>query len=757
MNKMVAQTHGVVKKRYYEDEKTEGENRKAKRKRKVEKNDIPSNHQKIKVSSEVKTPCLSTRMFGEGQISCEQLCEFLKYATQGKHHNVTQPSWCRIHHQRHVAGVMVVILHHVDQLHFYRYYLQFKHLRKTFKHRFSLPAISGDFIKKLGGLDTSDHQQLSRKGGDEVPIIQKHAEKSCRLSNYILTREEMRVYDYPVEGYGDRSHFVPTLCNGPVTDSSPLFGLDCEMCLTDKGSELTRIAVVDTAGQCVMNELVKPRRPVRNYLTCYSGITEDLLRPVQTTLAEIQSRLKDILPPDAILVGHSLDADLRALEMIHPNVIDTSLLYARKGGKRFKLKFLAAAVLGKEIQNKAQLGHDPTEDAQCALELAQYFIEQGPRKVAELNLEARLSEQRKMEEIETVRVKAEQRDGIQTEVPNSSLLDNLQSASEKTLLPGEQNNAQNQTASLNEEILQKALEEIPKSPVNIIQLVLDSKHLTADLHAETISKMRAKLSDLLTVYVGPLTKDVCLKTVNKAFGKCGHIQTIRVISEPFKPHLCIQYEVLEGAQLALEDLNGAEIGGSALKVQRPITEMTLDGEMLLQELERDPENQSILYLAGLRKCQGETELQEQLGPLKGLRSIFWPRDRQTGKQRDYCFLRFQSPECACEALQILQGSPFRSRRALTSPTFFQWASLVNEKSRGGAEVQEKKQQQSSDQELGLKKAIKKLDRKVKTLYERVPENTLCLVLLPGTNRLTGSFSGLSLLGIKGEKSISTSC
>ncbi|ETE64172.1 hypothetical protein L345_10053 [Ophiophagus hannah] len=370
---------------------------------------------------------------------------------------------------------MVVILHGVDQLHFYRYYLQFKHLRKTFKHRFCLPALSGGFIEKLGRLGTNDGQQLSseettdRKGAkmltwifranvslvperDEVPIIQKHTEKVCRLSSYILTREEMRVYDYPVE--------------------------------------------------------------------------------------------------------------------------DTSLLYVRKGGRRFKLKFLAAAVLGKEIQSTAQLGHDPTEDAQSALELAQYFIEQGPRKVAELNLEARLSEQRKMGETET-KVNVEQNDRIQKGIPNSS---------EKTLLLGGPDDVQNHTASSNEQILQKALEEIPKSPVNVIQLAL-----------------------------APF------------------------LSLP-KPHLCIQYEVLEGAQLALEDLNGAEIGGSVLKVQRPVTEMTLEGEMLLQELERDPENEATLYLAGLKKCQEETELREQLGPLEGLRSIFWPRDLQSRRQKNYCFL-----------------------------------------------------------------------------------------------------------------------
>lgn len=34
------------------------------------------------------------------------------------------------------------------------------------------------------------------------------------------------------------------------------------------------------------------------------------------------------------------------LQMIHPSVIDTSLLFARNEGRRFKLKFLAKAVLG---------------------------------------------------------------------------------------------------------------------------------------------------------------------------------------------------------------------------------------------------------------------------------------------------------------------------------------------------------------------------------------------------------------------------
>ena len=40
-----------------------------------------------------------------------------------------------------------------------------------------------------------------------------------------------------------------------------------------------------------------------------------MLENVTTTLADVQQRLLDILPADAILVGHSLEFDFRALKV----------------------------------------------------------------------------------------------------------------------------------------------------------------------------------------------------------------------------------------------------------------------------------------------------------------------------------------------------------------------------------------------------------------------------------------------------------
>ena len=41
-------------------------------------------------------------------------------------------------------------------------------------------------------------------------------------------------------------------------------------CLTKMGQEVTRVSLVDSSGQCVLDELVKPQNPILNYLTRYA-------------------------------------------------------------------------------------------------------------------------------------------------------------------------------------------------------------------------------------------------------------------------------------------------------------------------------------------------------------------------------------------------------------------------------------------------------------------------------------------------------
>jgi hypothetical protein len=64
-----------------------------------------------------------------------------------------------------------------------------------------------------------------------------------------------------------------------------------------------------------------------------AGITKDALDGEASTRKAVQKRLRSLLGPDAVLVGHSLQHDLRALRLDHWHVIDTSLLFRFKGAR----------------------------------------------------------------------------------------------------------------------------------------------------------------------------------------------------------------------------------------------------------------------------------------------------------------------------------------------------------------------------------------------------------------------------------------
>ncbi|XP_050725758.1 uncharacterized protein LOC127003312 isoform X1 [Eriocheir sinensis] len=187
-------------------------------------------------------------------------------------------------------------------------------------------------------------------------------------------------FPLPLLGYlgSTNSEFVLTSDNyKEVTSQSPMFGLDCEMCLTSiQKLELTRISVVNEKHEVVYHTLVLPYNPIVNFLTKFSGITPKMLFNVVKRLEDVQEDLRRLLPPDAILVGHSLDSDLTALKMMHPYVIDSSLAYNLTGRrtKRSSLKNLTEIFLNERIQIRGEGGHDPTEDAIATLKLIQWKL-----------------------------------------------------------------------------------------------------------------------------------------------------------------------------------------------------------------------------------------------------------------------------------------------------------------------------------------------------------------------------------------------
>lgn len=218
-------------------------------------------------------------------------------------------------------------------------------------------------------------------------------------------------------------------CTPPCSDGTRkprIFAMDCEMVQTEAGMELARISIVEYRGPkytgqiavapatgaeengerneakeadkieekneekygdeeddeaeaeddgavVLLDAFVLPEAPVVDYVTKFSGVTEEILRGAAARFVQARAAVLRLVRRQDVLIGHGLENDLKVLRVAHGRVVDTAVLYPHPMGppKRPSLRFLSQTILGRRIhRNDSSAGHCSVEDARTALALA---------------------------------------------------------------------------------------------------------------------------------------------------------------------------------------------------------------------------------------------------------------------------------------------------------------------------------------------------------------------------------------------------
>ncbi|RDW93757.1 uncharacterized protein DSM5745_01079 [Aspergillus mulundensis] len=198
--------------------------------------------------------------------------------------------------------------------------------------------------------------------------------------------------------------------------------LDCEMVgVEGHQDQLAFLSAVDFfTGEVLINNYVQPTKRVIDWRTRVSGVTSAAMSAAVRSGQALfgwqaaQHALWRYADADTVLVGHSLDNDLKVLRIIHPTVVDSAILSAEPVfnpepnapiRRIWALKKVAKIFLGRDIQTGGKKGHNCLEDAYAARDVVIWCL-LNPDRLAAWAKIAREEYELKMEQIREAREQA---------------------------------------------------------------------------------------------------------------------------------------------------------------------------------------------------------------------------------------------------------------------------------------------------------------------------------------------------------------
>lgn len=282
------------------------------------------------------------------------------------------------------------------------------------------------------------------------------------------------------------------------------------------------------------------------------------------------------------------------------------------------------------------------------------------------------------------------------------------------------------------------------------------------------------LRDACVVLAGPFPAGSAHNDLKRLFRCCGPVDRVQTIN---RVHVRVEFQLLEGAELAVGTLNGLRVSGRDIQVRRPVQESTLDLDESLQALMEDASNNCWLYAVRLSGRQdvllrGLDVLRPEREATNGLSAATLACGRtrltedsvrrtfsrfgavedvvlaQPARQTQHAYIRFRNSEGKRAALGAAEG--LRTENYLVCPSLTprhlpSWVAMAtrpgaDEEASGGGST-------SQDEDVVPLDKLDKLDCHLGKLFRSLPERTLSVVLLFGLDRNLPC-PGLCLMAVK---------
>jgi len=203
------------------------------------------------------------------------------------------------------------------------------------------------------------------------------------------------------------------------------------------------------------------------------------------------------------------------------------------------------------------------------------------------------------------------------------------------------------------------------------QKVVQAEQMTT---LQTNAQRQRALALMCRIYVGSINFELKEDSIRSSFIPFGPIKKIDMSWDPttmkHKGFAFVEYELPEAAQLALEQMNGALLGGRNAKVGRPSN--VPQAAPWIEQILEEARQYARIYVSSVHPDLSENDIKSVFEAFGKIKDCSLVSDNVTGKHKGYGFVEYETHQSANDAIGSMNlfdlgGQYLRVGRAITPP------------------------------------------------------------------------------------------